>query len=142
MRVTLAATAIALVGLALLARSQVYSSLPSTTNFSGTNCANCSMSSPTFTGTATVNGVTLNPDLSGTTGSIGGGLLTIGCTSGTVSITGAATGMAVVATPLTFPGNNIQWQAYVSSANTITVSVCTSLTLTPTASVYYVRVIQ
>lgn len=141
-RITLAATAIALVGLAFLARSQVYSTQSSTTSFSGASCTNCSMSTLTLTSPVTLDGLTLKPDLAGTTGTIGGGLLTVGCTSGTVAVTGAAGGMVASATPNTFPGNNIQWQAYVSSAGIVTVSVCTSLTLTPTASVYYVRVIQ
>lgn len=84
-----------------------------------------------------------NGILSGTTGSIGGSLLVATCTSGTVTITGAAVGMVAVTNPSANPGTNIQWQAYVSAANTVTVNVCTSgLTLTPTATTYRVRVIQ
>lgn len=91
----------------------------------------------------TLNGVTMLPVLSGTTGSIGGGLLAAGgCTSGTVSITGAASGMAVVATPATYPGDGVQWQTYVSSSNTVTVKVCEIILGTPTASTYSVRVFQ
>jgi|SRR5580692_3402126 hypothetical protein len=85
----------------------------------------------------------LLPTLSGTTGSIGGSLLVATCTSGTVTITGAAVGMVATTNPTTYPGVNIQWQAYVSAANTVTVNVCTSgLTLTPTATTYRVRVTQ
>jgi hypothetical protein len=83
------------------------------------------------------------PILTGTTGSIGGGLLTIGtCTSGTVSVTGATTGMNASASPVTYPGDGNYWLAYVSAADTVTVKVCAVATLTPSASVYNVRVIQ
>lgn len=79
--------------------------------------------------------------LSGTTGNIGGGLLIATCTPGTATVTGATTAMTAVASPITYPGNNVQWQAYVSSANTVTVNVCSSgLTLTPGVSAYRVRV--
>jgi hypothetical protein len=80
--------------------------------------------------------------LAGTTASIGGGsVLTDACTSGTVSVTGATTAMAIVATPATYPGDGFVWKAYVSSADTVTVKVCntTAGSLTPTASTYVVR---
>jgi hypothetical protein len=81
--------------------------------------------------------------LSGTTASIGGGaLLAGGCSTGTVTVTGATTSMAVVASPTTSPGAGAYWQAYVSSANTVTVGVCATIALTPTASTYNVRVLQ
>jgi len=80
---------------------------------------------------------------SGTTGSIGGGLLTAGtCASGTASVAGATTSMGVVATPVTYPGDGSTWLAYVSSAGTVTVKVCALIAVTPTASAYNVRVIQ
>lgn len=80
--------------------------------------------------------------LSGTTGSIGGGLLAAGAAAtGTATVTGATVGMAVVATPSTYPGDGIVWTAYVSAADTVTVKVNAILALTPTASVYNVRVI-
>lgn len=79
----------------------------------------------------------------GTTASIGGGLLTAGtCTSGTASVAGATTSMGVVATPVTYPGDGSTWLAYVSSAGTVTVEVCALIAVTPTASAYNVRVIQ
>lgn len=88
-----------------------------------------------------VNGTSIVP-LSGTSASIGGSALLAGaCSSGTVSITGATTSMAVVATPATYPGDGSEWAAYVSSANTVTVKVCAIIALTPTASTYNVRVI-
>lgn len=81
--------------------------------------------------------------LSGTTGSIGGGLLTAGsCTSGTVAIVGATTSMGVAATPVTYPGDGSTWDAYVSAPGTVTVKVCAVIALTPTASTYNVRVLQ
>ncbi|MGB7547922.1 MAG: hypothetical protein WBM14_09240 [Terracidiphilus sp.] len=81
--------------------------------------------------------------LAGTTGSIGGSALAAGaCTSGTVSIAGATTSMAVTATPATYPGDGMAWRPYVSAAGTVTVKVCADVAGTPTASAYNVRVIQ
>lgn len=83
-----------------------------------------------------------NADLSGTTGSIGGGLLTLGsCATGSATVAGAAVGMSATSSPTTYPGDGSQWQTYVSSANTVTVKVCALVALTPVASVYNVRVI-
>jgi hypothetical protein len=81
--------------------------------------------------------------LSGTSGSIGGSALTAGtCTSGTVTVTGATTSMAVVATPVTYPGDGAEWEGYVSAANTVTVKVCAIVAVTPTASAYNVRLLN
>jgi hypothetical protein len=83
--------------------------------------------------------------LSGITGSIGGSSLAAGqCAGGTANVAGAATSMAVIATPVTDPGDAFTWKAYVSAADTVTVKVCTSLAPggTPAASKYNVRVIQ
>lgn len=80
--------------------------------------------------------------LTGTTGSIGGGLLSAAtCTSGTATVTGATVGMVATADPATYPGDGAQWQTYVSSTNTVTVKVCVLLLLTPTATTYAVRVV-
>ncbi len=88
-----------------------------------------------------VNGVSVLP-LAGTTGSIGGGSLAAGaCASGTVSVTGSTTAMAVAVSPVTFPGEGYVWQGYVSAAGTVTVKVCAIVAGTPTASTYNVRVI-
>jgi hypothetical protein len=92
-----------------------------------------------------IQGVALNAALSGTTGSVGGSSLANGtCSTGTVSITGSTTSMAVVTTPATFPGAGFHWAGYVSTAGTVTVEVCnaTGATNTPTASTYNVRVLQ
>lgn len=83
--------------------------------------------------------------LSATSGSIGGSALTAGqCASGTVTVTGATTSMAVAVLPAggTSPGTGFYWQGYVSSAGTVTVRVCALATGTPTAIPYNVRVIQ
>jgi hypothetical protein len=87
----------------------------------------------------------VKPYLTGTTGSIGGSALTAGnCSTGTATVTGATTSMAVVATPVTYPGAAFTWGAYVSASNTVSVAVCTNLAAggTPTASAYNVRVVQ
>jgi hypothetical protein len=79
--------------------------------------------------------------LAGTTGSIGGSLLTIGtCASGTATVSGATTSMVASASPVTYPGDGNYWLAYVSASNTVTVKLCAVATLTPTASAYNVRV--
>lgn len=106
-------------------------------------------SSTTVTGTMNattavqVNGVSLLPSLSGTTSSIGGGLLLAGaCATTTVNVTGATTSMAIAVTPVTFPGAGTTWNGYVSSAGVVTAQVCAIVAATPTASAYNVRVIQ
>lgn len=86
------------------------------------------------------------PTLSGTTGSIGGGLLSAGsCATGTATVSGATTSMVAVAQPS--DGTNIQGvgvnvSAVVTSSNTVTVSVCALLIVTPAAKTYNVRVLQ
>ena len=84
------------------------------------------------------------PVLTGTTGSIGGSALLVGtCATGTVTVTGATTGMAIATTPVTYPGAGFDWQrSYVSGTNTVTVQVCADVAGTPTASAYNVRVLQ
>lgn len=89
--------------------------------------------------------VQLKPNLSATTSAIGGSSIANGtCASGTVSVAGAATTMAVQATPGAFPGAGFYWAGYVSSAGTVTVEVCnaTGATNSPTGVAYNVRVLQ
>lgn len=91
----------------------------------------------------TVNGVQIAAVRTATTASLGGSALVAGaCTTGTVTVTGATVGMDAHATPSTYPGDGSEWAAYVSAANTVTVKICAIVALTPTASVYNVRVIQ
>jgi hypothetical protein len=100
-------------------------------------------SSDNSTNIATDAFVKSNLPLAGSTGSIGGSALALGaCASGTVSIAGATTGMAVVASPTTYPGDGMVWRPYVSAAGTVTVKVCAEVAGTPAASTYNVRVIQ
>jgi hypothetical protein len=93
--------------------------------------------------TLTVGTISVKPNLTGTTGSIGGQSLTAGtCTSGTATVTGATTAMAVSASPVTYPGDGAYWDAFVSATNTVTVKVCATVTVVPTTSAYNVRVLQ
>lgn len=97
------------------------------------------------TGSLTVAGGSVKPNLTGTTGSLGGTGLNQGqCSTTTVSITGAASGMGVNATPAADPGTGFVWYGFVSSSNTVTVRVCSAQggTNTPTATTYAVRVFQ
>lgn len=80
--------------------------------------------------------------LTGTTGSIGGGVLTAGtCSSGTVAVTNSTTSMTVNVTPNTYPGDGTLFYGYVSTNGTVTVKVCALVALTPSASTYNVRVV-
>lgn len=81
--------------------------------------------------------------LVGTSGSLGGSLMTVGQTvTVTVTVTGASSSMAVATSPATYPGAGFVWTAYVSSANTVTVCLTCVAAGTPTASNYNVRVIS
>ena len=62
------------------------------------------------------------------------------CSSRTVSVPGARTGMVVEASPMNYPGDGAFWHAFVSADGEVTVSVCVSLAMTPTSSVYSLRV--
>jgi len=85
--------------------------------------------------------------LSGTTGSIGGSALLVNaCASGTATVTGATTGMAIGVTPVADPNagtsQSYDWYGTVTGTNTVTVYVCAIVAGTPTATTYNVRVIQ
>ena len=78
-----------------------------------------------------------------TTGAIApGALLAGGCGTGTVTVTGAATGDRVLAVAVTYPGDGVWYHARVTSANTVTVYVCAAIALTPTSSTYTVTVFK
>jgi hypothetical protein len=79
----------------------------------------------------------------GVTASLGGGSFTAGqCVSGTASLPGATTSNVISVTPVTYPGDGIYWEGYVSSLNTITVKVCSAIIKASSAgSVYNVRVL-
>lgn len=82
--------------------------------------------------------------LTGTTGSIGGGLLLLGASaSGAATITGASVGMPCVASPS--DGTNIaalglSIECTVTSSNTATVNIVAFVSVTPPAKSYAVRV--
>lgn len=96
-----------------------------------------------FYTTSTPTRNTLASVLSATSASIGGGALIAGaCANTTTAVTGAATTMAVIVTPTTYPGDGNFWHGYVSSANNVTVSICAAIAGTPTASTYIIRVIK
>lgn len=80
-----------------------------------------------------------------TTASIGGSALTVGaCATGTTSVSGATTSMAVSTSGAAGldPGGNYQVRSYVSAAGTVTTEVCAVVAGTPTAQTYNLRVIQ
>jgi hypothetical protein len=66
------------------------------------------------------------------------------CATTTVTVTGATTAMTVAVSPAggVSPGANVQWQGWVSAANTVTVQECALLGLTTTSTTYNVRVFQ
>jgi hypothetical protein len=84
---------------------------------------------------------TPTPYLSGTTGSVSGGLTLGTCDTGTATVTGATTGMTAVASPVTDPGTGAIWNAWVSAPDTVTVKLCGLAILTPSATAFNVRVL-
>jgi hypothetical protein len=83
--------------------------------------------------------------ITGTTSSIGGSALAAGvCITGTASVSGVSTAMAVAVSPAADPGTGFTWNAWVSSTTTVTVRVCniSGASATPTAETYNVRVSQ
>lgn len=126
--------------------AQVGIGMASTTNalvvgVAGSSTPAFEVDSANSNGAVKVAGVPDRGTYRGTSGSIGGGVLTAGtCTSGTVNITGVDTTMVVNATPVTYPGDGSQWDAYVSSSGVVTVKVCAVVALTPGATTYNVSV--
>lgn len=102
--------------------------------------------SPAFAG-LTVAGSAVSAPLTGVTASLGGGALLAGaCASGTVTVSGATTSMSATATPLgaVDPKNgnilSVAISAQVTSANTVTVRICSPIAGTPAATTYKVVV--
>lgn len=75
-----------------------------------------------------------------TSGSIGGAIVGAGCDTGTVTISGASTTahQHATATPNGDPGAGVSWGAYISGTDTVTVKVCSAITVTPTSLTYEV----
>lgn len=108
----------------------------------GYGVATAQITVPNLTG-APANSAVMLASLTGASGSIGGSLLIAGgCTSTVVSMPGATTSMVAVASPATYPGDGVVWDAYVSSSGNVTIKVCGILAITPVSSTYNVRVIQ
>lgn len=83
------------------------------------------------------------PYFTGVTASIGGSSMTVGQTiTVTAAVIGATTAMAVVCSPVAYPGDGFVWDAYVSATETVTARLTCVAAGTPTASVYQVRVVQ
>jgi hypothetical protein len=81
--------------------------------------------------------------LKGVSGSLGGGALLLGAVATTiVSVPGAQPGNAVSCSPNTYPGDSVDWCAWVSSNDTVTVRIRAVIAVTPTASTYSVWVHQ
>ena len=139
----------AIIALALLAVPAQASYTPTLNSaiFAGSTSGTVTLQA---TATAGTNTVTLPAQtgtvaliFSGATSSLGGSALTAGtCSTTTATITGAASGMSVIATPTTYPGAGFYWQTYVSASNTVTVAVCAAVNGTPTASIYNIRAFQ
>lgn len=69
------------------------------------------------------------------------GGLTIGISNKvTATCTGATTGMVATASPTTYPGDGVIWNAYVSAADTVTVVETGLGVVTPTATTFQVSV--
>jgi hypothetical protein len=80
--------------------------------------------------------------LSGVSGSLGGSSMAAGQSiTSSVAIAGATTSMVAACSPVTYPGDGFVWDAYVSAANTVTVRLTATLSGTPSASTYNVRVL-
>ena len=63
------------------------------------------------------------------------------CVQNTTAITGAATSMAVVVSPVTTPGVGAVWSAFVSSAGNVTINECAVATSTGGSIAFNIRVI-
>ena len=94
------------------------------------------------------NGITasnFNGVLSGTTGTIGGAALAAGaCTTGAVTVAGAAVGtpVDVSASDGSLPSGLVMLRAAVTAPSSVTVQVCAVGAVTPAAVSYNVRVVQ
>ena len=78
------------------------------------------------------------------TPSISGAIIGLGCDSATssvdVGISSSTT--AFITTPQNYPGAGLTWQTYLSAPGVITTTVCSDVTVTPSASQYVVKIIR
>lgn len=82
--------------------------------------------------------------LVGTSGTVSGALTIGACNTATVAVTGSTTSMVASTSPVSNPDSGatglVRWDAYVSSANVVTVRECGLGVVTPNATAYNVRV--
>ncbi len=84
-----------------------------------------------------------NLPLSATSGSLGGAPILAGQTiTIATSVLGATTAMVALASPVTYPGDGFNWDAYVDTADSVTVRLTAVLAGTPNASLYNIRVVR
>jgi hypothetical protein len=77
------------------------------------------------------------------TGSISGAIVGLGCDSADTTVSGGLSSTtAFVTTPQTYPGDGLNWFSYLLNPTTIRTKVCSDVTVTPTASVYTVKIIK
>lgn len=78
-----------------------------------------------------------------TTASISGAIVGIGCDSAdTVSPVTISSTTVFSTTPQTFPGAGLSWYSYALNSTTFRTSVCSDVTITPTASTYNVAIMN
>jgi hypothetical protein len=86
-------------------------------------------------------GVATGVSLAAVTPSIGGSLLSAGCSNQTpVTVTGALTTMVCAMSGQAGNPANLQPQCSVTATNTVVPQLCTAIALTPAAQVYNIRV--
>jgi hypothetical protein len=108
----------------------------------GFKIGNGSMVTSLPTGGAAASASNGGSTLMGTTAAIGGAPLTAGkCATGSTTVNGATSTMAVTTSPAGSPGDGFVWQGFVSGSNQVTVKVCALAGGTPAAVPYDVRVI-
>lgn len=77
------------------------------------------------------------------TASISGAIVGLGCDSVTTTAsTTLASTTAFVTTPQTYPGDGLNWFSYALNSTQIVTKVCSDVTVTPTASLYTVKIIK
>jgi hypothetical protein len=77
------------------------------------------------------------------TNSISGAIVGLGCDSAdTASSVTLASTTAFITTPETYPGDGLTWQSYALNSTTFRTKVCSDVTVTPTASLYVVKIIN
>ncbi len=77
------------------------------------------------------------------TATIGGGMIIPGaCVTTTIPAPGAELNMVVIASPISYPGDEITWKSFIGAPNSVTVKVCSRVTVKALATPYNIRVIR